>query len=134
MCIWASITPANHNTDMTFTLNDTVVGNFEQAATHAGSTIVYNYNTPVYFNESLPSGTHNITVIGGLAGKESVILLDRIIYTYVSCQTICHDCSSDLFYCIERISRSNQVQKIHLGFQTRTWHRSRGHATGVLTH
>jgi len=87
MCIWASVAPSDHidslsNSDMTFSLNDTVVGNFSKKANISKEhDAVYNYGTPVYVNENLPSGAHNLLIQNGLAGRESVIMLDRIIYT-----------------------------------------------------
>ncbi len=89
MCIWASVAPSDHidslsNSDMTFSLNNTVVGNFSKKANISKEhDAVYNYGTPVYVNENLPPGTHNLLIQNGLAGRESVIMLDRIIYTYV---------------------------------------------------
>ncbi|KLO13096.1 hypothetical protein SCHPADRAFT_382997 [Schizopora paradoxa] len=85
MCVWASVAPTGHgdslgNSDMTFSLNDTVVGLFSKKVNASGSG-VYDYGAAVYVNEDLPPGTHSLTIQNGLAGKESVMMLDRIIYT-----------------------------------------------------
>ncbi|KLO14639.1 hypothetical protein SCHPADRAFT_872204 [Schizopora paradoxa] len=82
MCIWVSVAPKGSlgNADMTFELNGTVVKRMAENVT-TGEAGVYAYNTPVYVNEALPSGLHNMTIRNGLAGRESVMMLDRIIYT-----------------------------------------------------
>ncbi|ETW87655.1 hypothetical protein HETIRDRAFT_438056, partial [Heterobasidion irregulare TC 32-1] len=48
----------NANADQQFLIDSQVVGQFQLQPT--GST-VYDYNVPIYVNESLPNGLHNLT-------------------------------------------------------------------------
>ena len=69
------------NSDMSFFIDGNLVGNFVQPPT--GDT-TYQYNVPVYVNESLPSGPHTIAIVNGHPdGNQSLTLLDSIVYTYV---------------------------------------------------
>ncbi|RPD58421.1 hypothetical protein L227DRAFT_505389 [Lentinus tigrinus ALCF2SS1-6] len=69
------------NSDMSFFIDGILVGNFVQPPT--GDT-TYQYNVPVYVNESLPFGSHTIAIVNGHpSGNQSLTLLDRIVYTYV---------------------------------------------------
>ncbi|RPD81596.1 hypothetical protein L226DRAFT_2338 [Lentinus tigrinus ALCF2SS1-7] len=64
---------------MSFFIDGILVGNFVQPPT--GDT-TYQYNVPVYVNESLPSGSHTIAIVNGHpSGNQSLTLLDRIVYT-----------------------------------------------------
>ena len=67
-------------TDMTFLLDGNIVGNFSQT-TVSGCCAEYNYEVPVYVNESLPNIQHTLTVETGVSGNKVITLLDRIIYT-----------------------------------------------------
>lgn len=79
MCIVTGSTKnPNGNSDMSFFLDDEAVGSFASAPDGDKS---YQFNVPVYANESLSSGMHNITIVSGLSGTQSLTLLDRIIYT-----------------------------------------------------
>ncbi|KLO18722.1 hypothetical protein SCHPADRAFT_993380 [Schizopora paradoxa] len=73
-----SLQRPNGNSDMTFILDGKTVGNFALAPDGDDE---YKSNVTVYANESLSSGVHNITLVSGLAGQESLVLLDRIIYS-----------------------------------------------------
>ncbi|ETW82926.1 hypothetical protein HETIRDRAFT_426400 [Heterobasidion irregulare TC 32-1] len=70
------------NTDLQFFIDSQLVGTYRLQPT--GST-VYDYNVPVYVNESLPNGLHNLTIQNGrIGGLFSLILLDKIMYRSVS--------------------------------------------------
>ncbi|RDX56297.1 hypothetical protein OH76DRAFT_1318572, partial [Lentinus brumalis] len=67
------------NSDMSFFIDGNLVGNFVQPPT--GDT-TYEYNVPVYANDSLPPGTHTIAIVNGVPnGNQSLTLLDYIVYT-----------------------------------------------------
>ena len=69
------------NTDLQFFIDSQLVGKYRLQPT--GSTI-YDYNVPVYVNESLSNGPHNLTIQNGrIGGLFSLILLDKIMYRYV---------------------------------------------------
>ncbi len=79
MCILTGTTVSpDGNTDMTFLLDNEMVGSFSLAPNGSPG---YIFNVPVYVNETLSPGFHNITILSGLAGSKSLVLLDRIIYT-----------------------------------------------------
>ncbi|KAF5332931.1 hypothetical protein D9758_015968 [Tetrapyrgos nigripes] len=54
------------------------VGTFVKNGSDLGTP--YQYNVPVYVNESLPYKTHNFTLVNGYI--DSLILLDKMVYTY----------------------------------------------------
>ncbi|KAI0719137.1 hypothetical protein C8T65DRAFT_523365, partial [Cerioporus squamosus] len=67
------------NSDMSFFIDGNLVGQFVQPPT--GDT-TYEYNVPVYVNESLPPGSHTIAIVNGVPnGNQSLTLLDYIVYT-----------------------------------------------------
>lgn len=68
------------NSDMTFFIDNDQVGNFYRPAP---GTPGYDYNVLVYKNESIPNGEHAFTLRNGrVDGIQSLVLLDRIVYTY----------------------------------------------------
>ncbi|TFK76726.1 hypothetical protein BDN72DRAFT_890540 [Pluteus cervinus] len=68
------------NSDMTFFIDNDLVGTFELPA--PGGT-GYAYRVPVYSNTSLEPGRHQITIQNGHAnGPKSLILLDAVIYSF----------------------------------------------------
>lgn len=70
-------------TDMTFLLDGNIVGSFLQK-TVSGCCAEYQYNVPVYVNESLLNTQHTLTVETGVRGNKVITLLDQIIYTSVT--------------------------------------------------
>ncbi|KAK7457019.1 hypothetical protein VKT23_010322 [Stygiomarasmius scandens] len=76
----ASSPPLNGNSDMSFYIDDVLVGTLVK---YADSSDPYEYQVPVYVNESLPPGSHNFTLVNGhVNGTESLVLLDRIVYSF----------------------------------------------------
>ncbi|TBU46568.1 hypothetical protein BD309DRAFT_840655, partial [Dichomitus squalens] len=74
-----SFTSPVGNSDMSFFLDGNLVGTFQQPP---NGNATYEYNVPVYVNESLPPGQHTIVVVNGeLGGNTSLTLLDYIVYT-----------------------------------------------------
>lgn len=67
-------------TNVSFTLDDNIVGTFEHIPTTSTDFI---YKAPVYVNESLENVPHNflITAIGPDSANNSLILFDNLIYT-----------------------------------------------------
>ncbi|KAL1952298.1 hypothetical protein VTO73DRAFT_1447 [Trametes versicolor] len=75
----SSVSP-DGNSDMSFFIDGDLVGVFVQ--TPNGNT-TYEYNIPVYVNESLPAGTHTIAIVNGQpGGSKSLVLLDYIVYSH----------------------------------------------------
>lgn len=69
------------NSDMTFTIDGQVVGNFVRPAPNLPG---YEPNFLVYSNDLLPPGPHVMGIINGrVNGTKSLIIIDRIVYTYV---------------------------------------------------
>ncbi|KAI0358959.1 hypothetical protein OH77DRAFT_1121930 [Trametes cingulata] len=67
------------NSDMSFFLDGLLAGKFVQPPNGDAG---FQYNVPVYVNESLPAGQHSIAIVNGeLNGNKSLILLDYIVYT-----------------------------------------------------
>lgn len=67
------------NTDMTFLIDDAQVGTFELAP-NGDKTVLY--DQLVFSQEGLEAGKeHNFTILNGLAGNKSLVLLDRLVYT-----------------------------------------------------
>ena len=80
VCVYCIIGPF-WDTDLTFYLDDGRAGTFALAA---NTTRAYEYNTLVYSTASLRSQEHALTILSGTGGGNStLILLDRIVYTYV---------------------------------------------------
>jgi len=72
--------PDGHS-DMTFFIDNEVVGKFVQAPT-TESQPDYQYHVPVYVNHSMPAGIHTFTLQNGrIGGQKSLVLLDSIMYT-----------------------------------------------------
>ena len=62
------------NSDMTFFIDGETAGTFELAPTGQNT---YDYNVPVYANNSIPSGTHTLLIQNGHSGgAKSLLLLD----------------------------------------------------------
>lgn len=75
-------TSPSGNSDMSFFLDGDLVDTFSKPAP---GTSGYDYNVTVYSNTSIPPGFHTLRIQNGhINGPKSIILLDRIIYMYVS--------------------------------------------------
>ena len=74
--------------DYVFSIDGNQVGTFTRTVP---GTSGYVYNVAVYSNGGLTYGSHTITIQNGrIGGEASVMLIDRIIYTYVCYQsTVC---------------------------------------------
>ncbi|KAI0090028.1 hypothetical protein BDY19DRAFT_888760 [Irpex rosettiformis] len=67
------------NSDMTFYIDDEVVGNY---ALYPNGDPTYDFNVPVYTNDSISPGVHSFRLQGGsIGGQWSIVLLDYIVYT-----------------------------------------------------
>ncbi|KAI0809265.1 hypothetical protein BC629DRAFT_1106622 [Irpex lacteus] len=65
--------------DMTFSIDGNVVGHYTSVPSGDKT---YDYNVPVYANDSVGSGSHSFTVTNGTpGGPETLLLLDYIIYS-----------------------------------------------------
>ncbi|KAK7457018.1 hypothetical protein VKT23_010321 [Stygiomarasmius scandens] len=70
----------NGNSDMTFYIDNVVVGTLVKSG---DSPNPFEYQVPIYVNESLSSGPHNFTLANGhVNGTESLVLLDKIVYSF----------------------------------------------------
>jgi len=68
MCILTRTTVGpDGNTDMTFLLDDEMAGTFSLAPNGSPG---YMFNVPVFVRENLSPGSHNITILSGLAGNK----------------------------------------------------------------
>ena len=65
---------------LTFKINGTTVGVFDKTSS-IGLETTYEYNTPVFSQDDLPFGRHELTILNGGGLTISILLLDRIIYT-----------------------------------------------------
>jgi len=66
---------------MSFYIDDVLVGTLVK---YGDSPDPYEYEVPVYVNKTLPSGQHKFTLANGHKdGTESLVLLDKIIYSCV---------------------------------------------------
>lgn len=66
---------------MTFMVDDEVVGTFTLPPT-TGDQLSYEYNVPVYVNDTIPAGMHTFTIQNGhQGGEQSLVMLDYIMYT-----------------------------------------------------
>jgi len=73
------------SSEFTFQINGSNFGTFSKSAiVGIISEPDYNYNTPVFVQDDLPFGRHNLTILNGGGSSKSVLLLDRIIYTLVN--------------------------------------------------
>jgi len=79
-CILArSFTSPDGNSDMTFFLDGQDVGKFSLSPSGDSN---YDYNVPVYSNNSIPPGAHSFTLQNGqIGGAKSLILLDFFVYS-----------------------------------------------------
>jgi hypothetical protein len=65
------------DSDMYFYLDGDLVGAF--AKNGLDMDVPYQYNVPVYVNESLPHTTHTFSLVNGRSGgNEALVLLDSI--------------------------------------------------------
>ncbi|KAF9463808.1 hypothetical protein BDZ94DRAFT_1308514 [Collybia nuda] len=80
-CVLALTTSGpSGNSDMTFVIDNKVVGNFVKPAPNSPG---YQYNALVYSNELLPPGPHELRIVNGrINGTKSLIIIDRIVYTF----------------------------------------------------
>lgn len=68
------------HSDMTFFLDNAVVGSFERPP--PGQPDQYAYNVMVFSRDSLPPGPHNLTIQNGhVDGEKSLLILDYIVYS-----------------------------------------------------
>ncbi|KAK7468601.1 hypothetical protein VKT23_003105 [Stygiomarasmius scandens] len=68
------------NSDMTFYIDGQLVGIFLKPAP---GTDGFDYDVPVYVNESLSPGTHELVLQNGhVNGSNSLVILDRIVYSF----------------------------------------------------
>ncbi|OCH86684.1 hypothetical protein OBBRIDRAFT_737541 [Obba rivulosa] len=78
MIAHSSVSP-DGNTDMTFMIDNEIVGGYAEAPTGQMS---YDYNILVYSNDALVPGFHTFTLINGhVNGNKSLVLLDYAMYT-----------------------------------------------------
>ncbi|KLO18721.1 hypothetical protein SCHPADRAFT_935981 [Schizopora paradoxa] len=68
----------NGNSDMVFFIDGVEDNRFQQGPNGNPD---YQFNSVVYSNESLTMESHNITIVTGTLGEQSLVLLDRIIYS-----------------------------------------------------
>ena len=69
----------NGNTDMTFFIDDQEVSSFSQAS---NGDKTYLYNQIVFSWSGLDGSTsHNVRLESGHAGRQALVMLDRIVYT-----------------------------------------------------
>lgn len=77
-CIIAPFWPTN----LAFYLDGESTGTFALAA---NTSRAYEYGVLVYASAALPLREHTLTIqSGGGDGNDTLVLLDRIVYTYVS--------------------------------------------------
>ncbi|KIK58739.1 hypothetical protein GYMLUDRAFT_141516, partial [Collybiopsis luxurians FD-317 M1] len=77
-----SSTSPDGNSDMSFLIDGILAGTFLQKAPGNNN---YKYGVPVFSNTSLSPSQHNLTIQNGhINGPKSLMLLDQIVYTYVS--------------------------------------------------
>ncbi|KAE9397636.1 hypothetical protein BT96DRAFT_921335 [Gymnopus androsaceus JB14] len=75
-----SSTSLDGDSDMSFYIDGDLKGTFLMIA--PGNVGVYDYNVPVFAIDSLTPEEHNFTLQGGhVNGFESLVLLDRMVYT-----------------------------------------------------
>ncbi|KAI0789544.1 hypothetical protein C8Q75DRAFT_718548 [Abortiporus biennis] len=79
-CILAhTSSPLDGNSDMSFSIDGQVVGNFIQPPNGDPN---FSYNSPVYVNTSIPAGAHTFMLQNGRQGGQTALaLLDYIIYS-----------------------------------------------------
>ncbi|PBK76657.1 hypothetical protein ARMSODRAFT_948481 [Armillaria solidipes] len=80
-CILATTaTSPTGNSDMTFYIDNDLVGEFYQTAPGEPG---YEYNFTVYSNNSIPDGLHTFKLQNGhIDGIKALVILDAIIYSY----------------------------------------------------
>lgn len=81
ICILANTaTSPSGNSDMTFYIDNDIVGEFYQIAPGEPG---YQYNFTVYSNNSIPDGLHTFKLQNGhVDGIKALVILDSIIYSY----------------------------------------------------
>ncbi|KAK7468602.1 hypothetical protein VKT23_003106 [Stygiomarasmius scandens] len=68
------------NSDMTFYIDGQLVGTFSKLAPGGDG---FDYNVPVYVNESLSPGFHKLVLQNGhVNGPSSLVILDRMVYSF----------------------------------------------------
>ncbi|KAK0470409.1 uncharacterized protein EV420DRAFT_1473466 [Desarmillaria tabescens] len=82
ICILAKTTTSpTGNSDMSFYIDDDLVGQFIQATPGEPG---FEYNVTVYSNSSIPVGQHRFTLQNGhIGGNKSLALFDALVYSYV---------------------------------------------------
>jgi hypothetical protein len=83
----SSISP-DGNSDMSFAIDGETVGTFQQTPSGDGT---YLYDQLVYSKSDLLSGEHNFTLTTGSNNTKALVILDRLVYTYVTLSALC-DC------------------------------------------
>ena len=73
-----STSDPNGNSDMTFLLDGVEKPPFQKSP---DGNPAYLYNSVVFSANNLEVTEHNITLVAGKSGQQSLVLLDRIIYT-----------------------------------------------------
>ena len=80
---------------MSFFLDGNLVGSYRQLPTGDAT---YEYNVPVYANDSLPPGEHTIVVVNGRPSRrQSINLLDYIIYSLVIAPLFIVSCATLIY-------------------------------------
>ncbi|KAH9927482.1 uncharacterized protein BXZ73DRAFT_3132, partial [Epithele typhae] len=77
--VFCVVAHTSGNTDLRFLLDGEHVGSFVQPPIGSSH---FEYNVPVYVNESISPGEHTLSIINGQPlGNESLVLLDYIVYS-----------------------------------------------------
>jgi len=74
-------------TDIYFELDNVNVSSYIQIPDNNGNTTSYQYNVPVYHNDTLDFGPHTMTVSPVLAGNNVQMLFDYLIYSTTDAST-----------------------------------------------
>ena len=83
------------DSDMDFFIDGQLVGSYVHPPNGDGT---YEYNVPVYANDSLPPGEHTIIVVNGRpSGRQSLTLLDYIIYSLVIAPLFIVSCATLIY-------------------------------------
>lgn len=77
MSVFCAVAHA-YNTDLTFYIDGKLDSVFNQAIDSDGST-AFDYQVSVYESDFLPFGPHTLTIVNGLDGVSSLMLLDYIM-------------------------------------------------------
>lgn len=102
-----NVTYATTFTDIEFVLDNGAVAS---TYTHTpGTATDYQYNVPVYANDSLGSGQHNMMIQPVNSGNNVLILFDYLIYTCVLCLVL----RQAILMCVP-LARIHRVPSHHL--------------------